>query len=140
MIEGGRDYDAGRARYARENRVNAEQHTRHIMSDMLLSHYGADISMYKEKVANINYRMGGHHTNARDSKLDNQILSFSQGYGYDKSYLARDTERVNGMNTDQQLSRLNQRLEASKNAYQLTGDNAYKNYYNDIRRIISKYY
>ncbi len=130
-----RDFDGGKNNYSKLHKTNKNQQTLHILSNELLLQYGADIDSYNELTSHINYTMGSVSTNARDTRLDNKILGVKNGEEYDRITLTQSTNRNKGLSNTQQINALNKRASLAKTAYQLTGDEAYRNIHNDIQNI-----
>ena len=137
-----RPFDSGKARYSSVHRSESGpvQHTRHIIADSMLQHYGASARNYASSVAEHNYRMGSVATNARDSRLDRHIIGHAfydagRAGGYDAQELTRATASHAGLSLQQQRNGISQRFQVAKQAYAETGEHKYFMMQKDLRDI-----
>jgi hypothetical protein len=136
-------FNHGQAKYASEHRTGPDQHTRHIIGDAQLQHYGADPANYS-KWSQHNYRMGSQDTNMRDRMLDYHITGESfknagRPGGYDAQLLTQGTDTTPGLTYQQQVDGIKARFDAAGTAYKMTGERAYQNMQNDLRQIASEH-
>jgi hypothetical protein len=90
--------------------------------------------------------MGNTRTNARDTRLDNQIISetftgtrFDNSGGYDAYALTQDTSRNRGLSYQQQLNGMGARFDTAKAAYEATGEYKYYMMQKDLRGIAEEH-
>ena len=129
-----RDYDHGRAAYAKEHRADSSQHTRHILADSMMSHYGAR-SDDDRAWSHLNYRMGSKDTNMRDRSIDHHLLGEAfrdagRPAGYDAAVLA-----AKGISRKQQFDAVSARFHCARAAYDATGDYKYYMMQKDLRAV-----
>ena len=133
------DYDRGLSGY-RDQHGHGGQHTRHIIGNAMCQHYGVSSQGYAGGLASTNYRMGGVAVNARDTRVDNQLVreafglnargGYSSGYGYDAGGLARQ-----GISQQQQLDRVGAQFDRAGEAFAATGDRAFLAMQADLRGV-----
>jgi hypothetical protein len=141
-----RQFDYGKNSYGQEYRAYEGQQARHYLGNDMLEHYGANPNNYQQYARDENYRMGNRHTNARDTRLDNQIIGevftgtrFDGRGGYDAYALTQDTATNRGLSYQQQLNGVGARFDTAKAAYNATGEYKYYMMQKDLRAIAEEH-